>query len=504
VFLLAFFLPPFAVFACGKPIQGAINLCIWGMSFPLLFFFFFPGIIAWAIAFAHAITVIGERTMTRQFNTVADAIRESSPASQRAAPEVPRAASSRPGGDRASSFNFKWTPSHSNPEPETDSAPSEAPTSAAGVSAAAKGEQAGKRTSPPSDVIYLGDQTQPAAPHSERHPARSAETVYNAKRSAIDDPSDEIRNEASIAGAAPTTGRPARNGDAAPSSRWQISWPDEKRLRLAAVIFAYVLLAAALVLFIPEVRMRAVDLWASMQASATQSRAFVEAHWMLLLEIAALIGIGGIFAGVARKHPVALPGLAACLLLLVYQTFAEFSRPGAAVTGQPAIVASESTVVATAPTRGTIEAKPEPSAQASLVPAAPQPTYSPPPVPEPAIVAPSAPTPAAMSPLEPSGGPTPTTDGFPFRVLTADGLGSDIALTKGSTYSLVVPWHKTRIEVTGGVKPVGIEGHKDPKSEFIPCRGFDWTLYTPADWLGRPYHVIEACGYATIRLISQE
>jgi uncharacterized membrane protein YqaE (UPF0057 family) len=50
------FLPPAAVFASGKAIQGIVNLCLYIMPWFGLFFFVIPGVLLWGIACAHAVT----------------------------------------------------------------------------------------------------------------------------------------------------------------------------------------------------------------------------------------------------------------------------------------------------------------------------------------------------------------------------------------------------------------------------------------------------------------
>jgi hypothetical protein len=72
-YLLAIFLPPFALLVCKKPIQFVINLVIWLVSLPLLFMFGI-GVIGWGLCSAHALIVCVTQRSDRQMARVVAAI----------------------------------------------------------------------------------------------------------------------------------------------------------------------------------------------------------------------------------------------------------------------------------------------------------------------------------------------------------------------------------------------------------------------------------------------
>lgn len=72
--LLAIFLPPAAVFASGKPIQGIVNLCLYIMSWFGLFFFVIPGVLLWGIACAHACYVVVNHGADKRTQKITNAI----------------------------------------------------------------------------------------------------------------------------------------------------------------------------------------------------------------------------------------------------------------------------------------------------------------------------------------------------------------------------------------------------------------------------------------------
>jgi uncharacterized membrane protein YqaE (UPF0057 family) len=74
VILLAIFFPPLAIFLCGKPIQGLINLLVYLAAWFGLVLFVIPGVIAWAIACAHACYVVQNRKADRRTQKITDAI----------------------------------------------------------------------------------------------------------------------------------------------------------------------------------------------------------------------------------------------------------------------------------------------------------------------------------------------------------------------------------------------------------------------------------------------
>jgi len=61
-YILAIFLPPVAVFLCGKPIQGIINIV-------LTLLFFIPGVI-------HALFVVHNHLADKRTDRVVDAIKQ--------------------------------------------------------------------------------------------------------------------------------------------------------------------------------------------------------------------------------------------------------------------------------------------------------------------------------------------------------------------------------------------------------------------------------------------
>ena len=72
--LLAIFFPPLAIFLCGKPIQGLVNLFIYLAAWFGLVLFVIPGVIAWAIACAHACYVVQNSKADKRTQKITDAI----------------------------------------------------------------------------------------------------------------------------------------------------------------------------------------------------------------------------------------------------------------------------------------------------------------------------------------------------------------------------------------------------------------------------------------------
>jgi hypothetical protein len=72
-YLLAIFLPPFALLACKKPVQFVLNLVVWLVSLPLILFMG-VGLIGWAICTAHALIVIGFKRQEAQVSRIVSAI----------------------------------------------------------------------------------------------------------------------------------------------------------------------------------------------------------------------------------------------------------------------------------------------------------------------------------------------------------------------------------------------------------------------------------------------
>jgi uncharacterized membrane protein YqaE (UPF0057 family) len=72
--LLAIFLPPAAVFASGKPMQGFVNLVLYLLAWIGLLFFVVPGVIFWAIACAHACYGVNNRSADKRTEKITNAI----------------------------------------------------------------------------------------------------------------------------------------------------------------------------------------------------------------------------------------------------------------------------------------------------------------------------------------------------------------------------------------------------------------------------------------------
>ena len=73
-YILAIFLPPFALLVCKKPIQFVLNLILWLLSFPLLFVFGIGGFV-WLACSVHALFVCGTTRADRQVERVVAAIK---------------------------------------------------------------------------------------------------------------------------------------------------------------------------------------------------------------------------------------------------------------------------------------------------------------------------------------------------------------------------------------------------------------------------------------------
>jgi hypothetical protein len=72
-YVLAFFLPPFAILACKKPVQFVLNLVVWLISLPLILFMGI-GLIGWLFCTAHALIVCAFKRQEAQVNRIVSAI----------------------------------------------------------------------------------------------------------------------------------------------------------------------------------------------------------------------------------------------------------------------------------------------------------------------------------------------------------------------------------------------------------------------------------------------
>lgn len=72
-YLLAIFLPPLAVLVCKKPLQFVVNLLIWLVSLPLLFFMG-VGVFIWLLCSVHALIVCSNTTADRRVERLVNAI----------------------------------------------------------------------------------------------------------------------------------------------------------------------------------------------------------------------------------------------------------------------------------------------------------------------------------------------------------------------------------------------------------------------------------------------
>jgi uncharacterized membrane protein YqaE (UPF0057 family) len=72
-YLFAFFIPPLAVLLCKRPGQFVVNLIIWLISIPVIFFFGL-GLIGWLICSVHALAVCKASSIDKRINRVVAAI----------------------------------------------------------------------------------------------------------------------------------------------------------------------------------------------------------------------------------------------------------------------------------------------------------------------------------------------------------------------------------------------------------------------------------------------
>jgi hypothetical protein len=71
-YILAIFLPPFALLACKRPVQFVVNLCFWLLSLPLLFLGF--GVFIWLFCSLHALIVCRTCWAKQQMDRLVSAI----------------------------------------------------------------------------------------------------------------------------------------------------------------------------------------------------------------------------------------------------------------------------------------------------------------------------------------------------------------------------------------------------------------------------------------------
>jgi uncharacterized membrane protein YqaE (UPF0057 family) len=72
-YLLAFFLPPLAVFMCGRPMQGLFNLAAWIISL-LAIFAMGIGLIGWFLCSVHALLCCRMSSIDKRIDRVVHAI----------------------------------------------------------------------------------------------------------------------------------------------------------------------------------------------------------------------------------------------------------------------------------------------------------------------------------------------------------------------------------------------------------------------------------------------
>jgi uncharacterized membrane protein YqaE (UPF0057 family) len=82
-YLLAFLIPPLAVLLCKRPGQFIINLVIWLISIPAIFFLGI-GLIGWLICTIHALSVCKVSSIDKRVDRVVRAIEKRSETPQRA------------------------------------------------------------------------------------------------------------------------------------------------------------------------------------------------------------------------------------------------------------------------------------------------------------------------------------------------------------------------------------------------------------------------------------
>jgi hypothetical protein len=75
-YLLAFILPPLAILFCGRWLHFVVNLVLWLVSLPLMFFAGF-GIIVWLLCTAYALAICRTASLDKRLNRVVAAIQES-------------------------------------------------------------------------------------------------------------------------------------------------------------------------------------------------------------------------------------------------------------------------------------------------------------------------------------------------------------------------------------------------------------------------------------------
>jgi uncharacterized membrane protein YqaE (UPF0057 family) len=79
-YIIAIFVPPLAILLCGRWVHFVVNLILWLLSFPLLFFMGI-GIFVWLLCAAYAIAICRTASMDKRVNRLVQAI-ETQKASQ--------------------------------------------------------------------------------------------------------------------------------------------------------------------------------------------------------------------------------------------------------------------------------------------------------------------------------------------------------------------------------------------------------------------------------------
>jgi hypothetical protein len=75
-YIVAFIIPPLAIAMCGRWGHFIVNLVMWLVSLPLIFFLGI-GLIGWAICIAHALIVCRMSSVDKRLNRLVNAIQES-------------------------------------------------------------------------------------------------------------------------------------------------------------------------------------------------------------------------------------------------------------------------------------------------------------------------------------------------------------------------------------------------------------------------------------------
>ena len=72
-YFFAFFIPPLAVLLCKRPGHFVVNLVVWVISIPAIFFLGL-GLIGWLICIVHALSVCKVSSVDKRINRMVEAI----------------------------------------------------------------------------------------------------------------------------------------------------------------------------------------------------------------------------------------------------------------------------------------------------------------------------------------------------------------------------------------------------------------------------------------------